>query len=880
MKQHATEHPAQRTSPAVEPWKLDSRPWLDPQSSRTEVFVWDTKRTRLSKAIRISLDQILPDGTNLLDEINEDWLRLVHKYINLLRDDSDIGITTGETHATVVERLLTFLKWSRLQGIYDLRRMTPELVETFSGEIAQGTGHALRYTERINRFLENAKGHWPFVSTKASSKRKQLDVKAICKAVHISNNGLSRDSAATQLLSRIKAQHGFAMRKNARKAAGAPVPIAERLTRATHSRFVHAIRYLHKWNGRLEGRGLSFMPLATKADSLGSSKLTVTGHTKNIPPLDAMRVLDGSLRWVHIYGPRTLDLFDEVEAFYLRECKRAESLDRWQSRDFVDSLHVALNAFLRSENETGRVPRGCIKLIMARTQRGADISRRILAGAFTKQSRAAAMLWLKPEGTTSDDRLSQLARKEVSMHSLWSSSWPYSIFELAKQIGTGPMTLKRFIEKREAHDVAFLERVESFLVARNAIGHVLPTQARSKPSYRSDRGIESRLEQFVATHPLNQPSDEGGPWPLIWNIKDCSRQQQGITLYEALRYCIPSAALCVLGVFQARRESELSSLLLNSISEEDGQIWLESHIAKTLRKDKKLPTVRVAATSVALLTRWGERGRRQTGSQKLFSYWDPLGGVVTVVSPNDDLNRFVGKALPTPISGRLQIRQFRRFFAVTYMWRYRLGSLPALSDFLCHSGLTMTWEYVTERVGTSVMIEAQADFSREMLVGAAIGRVQLRGPFARTWGRWVEKVQAKIKRDLVLVDMVGPEDRLFRERVESGMRLLMPTPWGFCAAGNRERDNRRAKCAVPDPAAAGRLVKKPEFSRPEMCASCPFSATDEVHRDKWESNARDARAAANSPVPSIVRKHARVVAPQLERFIKIFSIDTPNNGTR
>lgn len=846
---------------------LQPRPWLDGASTSTRLLVWDTKRTRISALKIIDLDVGLPDGTSLLDPINSEWLQLVTTYTYLVRDDHSLKINTAKAHASLVGFLLVFLKWARLHGIFELRRMTPDLAENFSADIAWGAGHALKYVERIKRYLKEARGDLPLTTPKHYPKRKILNVAKICKEISIEYHALANDKPASQLIARVSARRGYRPPSNQSPTKG-PLPEPRPITHAAHSRYIDAIRYLHKWNRELNYEGLDFVPLPTKADRPGSSRLRKTGHTKNIPPTEAMALLDVSLTWIYQHGTRVLDLYDDVENFYNAECIRAASIDRWTSKLAAQELRSKMRQFLKFEAAKGIIPHGCHKLIMKETGKGYVIARAIHYGKLKKRSRAAAMAWLSPVTPVDDTRLYILLKERLSQEEQWSTTWPYSTHQLATLTCTDQGTINRFLKGGKV-GARSLKRIEEFLISVGAMSRIEASSKLGDMQHRMDQGIEANLTKFINQHPLNTPFEHDSTWPLSFNWSSSSRDSR-LSLYEALRYCIPSAARIVIGVFQARRESEITSLTTDCITGEEGSLWFESHIAKSLRRDKKLPTVKTVADAVEVLNRWSMRGREKNGTNLLFSHWAPLGDAISVVNPNRDLNRFAAFALKNPLSTRLQVRQFRRFFAVTFMWRYRLGGLPALSEFLCHSGLTMTWEYVTAKVGTTIMREAQAEFTKEMLVGAALGRIKLHGSFGRTWHRWAEKVRTHIKASVEFVNESQEADRIFLERIDAGVRMLTPTPGGMCAAGDRERDNKRAMCRMPDPQVPGRHIKKPELARPAQCASCPFGATDEAHKDHWKSIAAEARAAADSEVPSIIRDRARLDAPKLERIVSFF----------
>ena len=395
-----------------------------------------------------------------------------------------------------------------------------------------------------------------------------------------------------------------------------------------------------------------------------------------------MALLDTSLVWIYQHAPRILDLFDDVENFYITECNRAASIDRWKSELAVQELRRSMAQFLSNENTRGEIPHGCHKLIRRETGKGYIIAHAMLTGKFTKRSRSAALAWLSPHKPVDDTQLSIMLRNRLKTEPRWQRTWPYSTANLAKLIGVSPDSLIRFMDGRMV-EARSLEQISTFLVEKGAIA---PTEAPRNSKLtrkRMDRGIEANLANYVAQHPLNKKTEGDNLWPLRWNLTNSSRDNR-VSLYEAIRYCIPSAARIVIGVFQARRESELSSLTTDCMSEKDDDLWFESYIAKSLRRDKKLPTVKTVADAIAVLERWSIRGRKVNGTNLLFSHWEPLGDAISIVKPNEDIKKFADFTLKKRLSSALQVRQFRRFFAVTFMWRYRLANLPALSDFLCH----------------------------------------------------------------------------------------------------------------------------------------------------------------------------------------------------
>lgn len=407
---------------------LPKREWLDDSSDHKCLKIWDTVRTKLSKPIALNLSVDLPDGTNLMDPINGSWYEMVLKYTYLLRDDEDLNINSASVHTSVVDRLITFLKWLRLNGIYDLKRVNNSLVIKYASEISLGAGYALRFVERLQGFFEKNKDCIPLIKDKYTPNRFFVDVAKICKLTFISYNSLSSYKPASQLMARYSAK-GYRAPK-LQKVIDGPLPEPKKITRVTFKRYIDALRYLHKWNKELNDNGLSFVPLPNDTFRIGRTNLKEVEHTKNIPPEELMTLLNGCLQWIYEFSPKILDLFDDVESFIIRESERALFLDYFASDEALSEVRNAIQSFLTDKDKEGKYPTGSIKVIGEYLKRGYDVSKSIVNSKLTKHSRSVLITALGVSDDLTDDELIKILRFNLSNMERFKSTWPFTKYDL------------------------------------------------------------------------------------------------------------------------------------------------------------------------------------------------------------------------------------------------------------------------------------------------------------------------------------------------------------------------------------------------------------------------------------------------------------------
>jgi len=217
--------------------------------------------------------------------------------------------------------------------------------------------------------------------------------------------------------------------------------------------------------------------------------------------------------------------------------------------------------------------------------------------------------------------------------------------------------------------------------------------------------LEAAMSKFKPIHIAS--GAPGAPWPLAKRTgvaTHCSTSASGeLPLHTVYLELLPAAVAIVIATFAARRREELESLRPGCIVRgEGGEAWLRTWIGKSGGSVELIPVPEVVAKAVDVLD-W--LGKTDQGEQEwLFDLPRLLSAKgrvrFSLIRKLDPFASFVG--MPPGPDGRpwpLTPHQLRRFFAITYYWRYRYPSLTALSDFLRHNDPDITRRYITETAG-------------------------------------------------------------------------------------------------------------------------------------------------------------------------------------
>ncbi len=181
---------------------------------------------------------------------------------------------------------------------------------------------------------------------------------------------------------------------------------------------------------------------------------------------------------------------------------------------------------------------------------------------------------------------------------------------------------------------------------------------------------------------------------------------------------IPTAAACVLAMGTARRNDEIDSQEVGCVTTDDlAQLWLRTPVRKQkgrgVGKDGHTTKIPISHT-VKLAIDTMEKLKAATGdtSAYLFDLQDRVLGTrvgFKLTTRIKELARWL-RVVPADDGSVTEFaaHQFRKFFAITYFYRYKFPSLPALSLHMMHLNLDVTRAYLASAARNSLILQDEA----------------------------------------------------------------------------------------------------------------------------------------------------------------------------
>jgi len=186
--------------------------------------------------------------------------------------------------------------------------------------------------------------------------------------------------------------------------------------------------------------------------------------------------------------------------------------------------------------------------------------------------------------------------------------------------------------------------------------------------------------------------------------------EEGYGLDNVINHYLVTACLLVIYCFTARRECEIESLQAGCTWDTPNGPMIRLYSGKVEQRYDDFPTTRLVVKAVQILERLSEGARTpenpyllqvSTMSGRDFQFWQSgrMNDFADLVGANgDSVNKW-----------NFNEHQFRRFFAMTYFYRYDAGDLPTLSWHLRHTSFLMTEKYLTEREWQTAWDEVAAE---------------------------------------------------------------------------------------------------------------------------------------------------------------------------
>jgi hypothetical protein len=173
--------------------------------------------------------------------------------------------------------------------------------------------------------------------------------------------------------------------------------------------------------------------------------------------------------------------------------------------------------------------------------------------------------------------------------------------------------------------------------------------------------------------------------------------EDDLTVHDFVFKILPASAKIIMAAYTARRDEELEKTKIDCIEvDSHGDHWLHCLINKNVNQVDRIPVPRAVARAVEIVLRIRALGKKAT--EKLFDFACPIlkRAVKFDISAIFDKVRdyFKVPLLEDGTAWRFKPHQFRKFFGVTYYWRWAFPDLTALTLQYRHFNPETTRAYI------------------------------------------------------------------------------------------------------------------------------------------------------------------------------------------
>ncbi len=341
----------------------------------------------------------------------------------------------------------------------------------------------------------------------------------------------------------------------------------------------------------------------------------------------------------------------------------------------------------------------------------------------------------------------------------------------------------------------------------------------------------------------------------------------------ALQTMLPVACQTIIHTFTGRRAVEVESMRSDSIkgTARTGR-WITSYIAKRGLHDEPTPCPELVALAVETMRKLG--GLFESDSRSLWMQAAKpdkhmrlemhFNAFADRVGAREFQNQEGGK----PLKWNFARHQFRRFFAIVYVWLYDDPSLLALQHHLRHIHWWLTLVYVRDAEIRSLVSEQMVGLTAHKMREALSGQAVPVGPFGKLVHRAIERMQGNVQ----LVSSDKMHSRVMEWLADRKVQLSR-SPWGFCACTSRPSNLKRAACQRDANQFGARDIitgaPDPRGSDEVTCSECHFFYTDASRATHWKDlSGRLTAAAAATMDETLMREQLRQRSEKVIKFIQ------------
>jgi len=299
------------------------------------------------------------------------------------------------------------------------------------------------------------------------------------------------------------------------------------------------------------------------------------------------------------------------------------------------------------------------------------------------------------------------------------------------------------------------------------------------------------------------------------------------------------ACYIILAAFTARRRREILSLELECLAGNDNDgWWLNIYIYKTEQKRTWIPVPPIAARAVMTLRDLALATER--ADKALFRYFDPVQKQCVRHAPEKRLNDFANEVGAGSFARAAEVvpwhwttRQFRRFFAVMFIYKYR-GKRETLAHALRHYDQTSTAAYLrldpkVDAIWIKEIWNFQVDIANDIAEGRAVYRGgygdklnKLRERLLRKFGERIKIIPERIA-GLILKDL---------QRNQAVVRVL---PHALCTCPETREAALKAQCRKGTKLDSGDVGPRVGRGGVRVCPGCPFALIGPEHLEHYDT---------------------------------------------
>lgn len=304
-----------------------------------------------------------------------------------------------------------------------------------------------------------------------------------------------------------------------------------------------------------------------------------------------------------------------------------------------------------------------------------------------------------------------------------------------------------------------------------------------------------------------------------WNPEEARAAKTKVKL-------ITAAAFVLIAGFTARRLKEILKLKRSCLKGSDAKgWWLNVYIEKSERKWTWIPIPRIVARAVETLRSFDADDPGE--DQRLFTLNDPATGKRIKLNPGiQSIARTLGVAKYTDKNGQAlewkwTPRQFRRFFAVMFIYRWQ-GKKETLAHHLRHYDLETANDYLRlDPEAAAIWLKEITAYKVFVAERVAANDEEFVGAMGDRFRKFVKRVRRKLDETVMVVS----EQRaaIILRLMAKQHIVLTVKPWATCCCPHTEQGCERAACRQESGFEKGDFGPDFRAAGPSICPSCPWA---------------------------------------------------------